>query len=192
MLKKIIFWTLYLIFVGGLIWGAINRTSSTLETDDKNSNTNLVTEIIGLVFKTATPPSENNQDLGIAEPTKEIDSLMLATATIPSENHQDLESANTSEHTWEILNGQISVLSNRGATLTLENGSTLSINPRSWRFAQDQGLQAQLGDTLLLTGFYEEEGKFEIAHLRNLNNGTVAQIRDEDGHPLWVGGGGGE
>lgn len=187
MLKKTIFWTLYLIFVGGLIWGAINRTSSTLETDDKNSNTNLSTEIIGLIFKTATPPPENNQDVVIAEATKEI----ISETTMPSENHQDPLSANTSEHTWDILQGNISILNNRGAVVTLENASTISINPRPWRFALDQGLQAQLGDTLLLTGFYEEEGKFEIAHLRNLNNGTVAQIRDEVGHPLWVSGGNG-
>ncbi len=90
-----------------------------------------------------------------------------------------------------ILNGEISVLSNRGATIILENGLTISLNPRSWRFAQDQGLQAQLGDSLLLTGFYEN-GNFEVVHLRNLDNGTVAQIRDEDGHPMWISGGGGE
>ena len=192
MLKKTIFSSLYLILIGGLIWGAINRTSSTLKTDDKNSHTDLTKEIVGLIFKTATPPSENNQDIGIAEPTKEINSLTSETATIPSENHQDLESADTSEHTWESLNGKISVLNNRGAVVTLENGSTISINPRPWRFAQAQGLQAQLGDTLLLTGFYEEEGKFEVAHLKNLNNGTDAQIRDEDGHPLWVSGGNGK
>ena len=91
----------------------------------------------------------------------------------------------------EILSGQISILSNRGATVILENGSTISLNPRSWHFAQAQGLQTQLGDSLLLTGFYEN-GQFEIVHLRNLDNGSVAQIRDEDGHPLWVSGGHGE
>ncbi len=161
MFKKTIFWLFYLIFVGGLIWGAINRTSAVLETDDKNTSTDISTEIIS------------------------------ATATIPSDNHQNHEETETHERAWENLQGNITILNNRGATIMLENDIALSLNPRSWRFALDQGLQAQLGDTLLLTGFYEKDGKFEVAHLRNLSNGTVAQIRDEEGHPLWVSGGNG-
>ncbi len=161
MLKRVIFWTLYLIFVGGLVWGAINRTSSTLL-------------------------EENSQSYD-AERMSEIENLVAQSATMPSED----AIADTYEQGLEILSGEISVLSNRGATIILENGLTISLNPRSWRFAQDQGLQAQLGDSLLLTGFYEN-GNFEVAHLRNLDNGTVAQIRDEDGHPLWFSGGGGE
>ena len=147
MLKKTIFWTLYIIFVGALVWGAINRTSA-IEAEDKNRS-------ISQVAKIASTPS-------VDHPAPEITTK------------------------WEILKGEISILSNRGATFTLENGATLSISPRPWRFALGQGLQAQLGDTLLLTGFYEAEGKFELVHLRSLNNGTIAQIRDEDGHPLWV------
>lgn len=173
MFKKIFFWLFYLTFVGGLIWGAINRTSAVLETDDKNTNTNISTEIIGAIFKTATPPAKNTQSIGAAE---------QAISTITPENHQN-------KHTWEILRGNITAISNRGAIIILENGSTLSINPRAWRFALEQGLQTQVGDTLLLTGFYEEEGEFEIAHLRSLTNETVAQIRDEGGHPLWASGG---
>ena len=161
MLKRIALSTLYLIFVGGLIWAALNRTSSIQTENGKSNDSNTTQEIIRSVSKTQ----------------------------IPSENAQD---THASEKTWEILNAKISALNNRGATLTLENGSTLSLNPRPWRFAQDQGLQAQLGDSLLLTGFYENEGEFEIAHLRNLDNGTLAQIRDEEGHPLWTSGGNGE
>ena len=160
MLKRVIFWLLYLIFVGGLIWGAINRTSLALEENSQSHSTTLVSEISPLA------------------PQKEI---------ISTKDND----TNAHEPRWETLTGEISVLSNRGATLILENGSTFSLNPRSWRFTQDQGFQAQLGDTLLLTGFYENN-KFEVARLKNLDNGTVAQIRDEAGHPLWVGGGNGE
>ncbi|MBT3187770.1 MAG: hypothetical protein HN736_13475 [Anaerolineae bacterium] len=159
MLKRAIFWLLYLLFVVGLIWGAINRTSSVLEENDRSSGSNHTREI--------------NQ-------TAEIEAT-------PSEDHSDREVIVR----WEILKAEISVLSNRDATMILENGEILSLNPRSWRFAQAQGLQAQLGDSLLLTGFFENE-KFEVVHLRNLDNGTVAQIRDEAGHPLWVSGGNGE
>ena len=161
MLKRFAFWTLYLIFVGGLIWAAINRTSSIQTENGKNNDNNPTQEMIESVFKTP----------------------------ISSENAQD---THTSEKTWEILSAKINTFSNRGATLILENGLTISLNPRSWRFAQEQGLQAQLGDSLLLTGFYESEEKFEVAHLRNLDNGTVAQIRDGEGHPLWASGGNGE
>jgi len=164
MLKKMIFWFLYLTFVVGLVLAAINRTSVTLEESDKN-------RVIDLTGGTAIQISES--------------------ATSHSKEQHNLENADTHEHIWEILSGEVTVLSNRGATIILENGVMISLNPRSWRFAQDHGFQAQIGDMLLLTGFDENE-KFEIVHLRNLDNGTVVQIRDEAGHPLWVSGGNGE
>ncbi len=60
MLKRVIFWTLYLIFVGGLVWGAINRTSSTLlEENSQSYNAERMSEIENLVAQSATMPSED-------------------------------------------------------------------------------------------------------------------------------------
>ncbi|MBT3314589.1 MAG: hypothetical protein HN390_08240 [Anaerolineae bacterium] len=139
------------------------------------------------INRTTSIQTENGKNTD-SNSTQEMLGSVSKTPT-PSENAQD---THASEKTWEILTAKISALSNRGATLMLENESTISLNPRPWRFAQDQGLQAQLGDLLLLTGFYENEGEFEVVHLRNLDNGTLAQIRDAEGHPLWASGENGE
>lgn len=107
------------------------------------------------------------------------------TATVSaaaSEEHQN--ETETNKQNLVILSGTLTSIGKRDASITLEDGLSLTLNPRTWRFAGEQGLQAQVGDALLVTVFYEN-GKIEIAHLRNLANGSVAQLRDENGHPLW-------
>lgn len=111
-----------------------------------------------------------------------LGSKTAAISTIDSEEHQN--EAGAREQTLVILSGTLTTIGKRDASITLEGGTLLTLNPRSWRFAVEQGLQAQVGDDLLVTAF-DENGKIEIAHLRNLANGSVAQLRDEDAHPLW-------
>ncbi len=154
MFKKIILWSIYALFVGGLVWAAINRTSRNLG---------------GSTQATQAHDTEN---------------INLGEIAIYVEN------TDIHEQTWVILDAEISELSNRSAVIKLANNTSVTLNPRAWRFTLTQGFQAEPGDMLLVTGFYENE-KFEIVHLRNLDNATVAQIRDEDGHPLWSSGGSG-
>lgn len=87
-----------------------------------------------------------------------------------------------SKRVVKIAAGKSKKMNTRG-TLTSIGKRDANI-PLQERFAGEQGLQAQVGDALLVTVFYEN-GKIEIAHLRNLANGSVAQLRDENGHPLW-------
>ncbi len=139
MLKKILLWTLYIFFVGGLVWAGYNRTSVTLG------------------------ERTTNQSHGNA-----------------SETSQEADTASV----WAIYQGEITALTQRKISITIETGSTITLNPRPWRFALEQGFQASLGDRLLVTCIHEV-GKLEVVHLRNLENESVAQIRDEAGHPLW-------
>ncbi len=155
MVKKIILWSFYLLFVGGLIWAAINRSSVTLG-DGQNSQNH----------------GENNN----AE-------IVPVTVTL-SATAEIVEEHNTSERGWIILQAEVSQLNKRNVAFHLEDGNTITLNPRPWRLALEQNFQAALGDSVLLTGFYEND-KFQIVHLRNLDNASVAQIRDEEGHPLW-------
>ncbi len=97
-----------------------------------------------------------------------------------SETSQEPDTASI----WVIYQGEITALTQRNINITIETGSIIPINPRSWRFALEQGFQASLGDRLLVTCIHEAN-KLEVVHLRNLENETVAQIRDEEGHPLW-------
>lgn len=154
MVKKIILWGFYLLFVGGLIWAATNRSSAVLTESSQNHGGN------------------SNSDSNAAA---------VSVAAI-SEEHQ--HEAEAGAKTFIALNGTLTIIGKRDASITLENGTLLTLNSRSWRFAGEQGFQAQVGDALSVTVFYEGE-KVEVTHLLNLENGSAAQLRDENGHPLW-------
>ena len=81
----------------------------------------------------------------------------------------------------------VSVEATQMAVATAD-GEELSIDGRTWSFALQSGFQAAVGDTLQLTGFYEN-GEFEIGALRNLTTGLEIAVRGETGRPLWAGGG---
>jgi hypothetical protein len=155
MFKKILLWSLYIAFAGGLVFAGINRTSATL-----------------------SESSKNNQNHGGDSTATDT----VATVNIASSESIDEHDAQT--HEWVILHAEVIEATERNIVIQIEDGSLITINPRPWRFACEQGFSAAQGDKLLVTGFYEPE-KLEIVHLRNLENASVAQIRDEEGHPLW-------
>ena len=161
MLKKTLLWGLYLLFAGGLIWAGINRTSATLS-DTKNTQTH----------------------------GSEI-SHQIAPTPLNSTPEESAAEVDTHSHAWVILRAEVTQLDQRNLVIRVEDGSTITLNPRQWRFAQEHGFRAAIGDQLLVTGFYEAE-KLAVVHLRNLNNESVVQIRDEEGHPLWDSAGGGK
>ncbi len=85
-----------------------------------------------------------------------------------------------------MIDGQVVGLSNRGISVLLSNGQLLEISGRTWRYAQGFGFSAQNGDMLRLEGF-DENGRFEITRITNLNNAQSVDLRDGTGHPLWSG-----
>jgi hypothetical protein len=71
----------------------------------------------------------------------------------------------------------------------LADGSVIEVSRRAWWFAQEQGFSASIGDGVNLSGFFEGD-EFETAKLDNLTTGFSVAIRDENGRPLWAGKGG--
>jgi hypothetical protein len=69
-----------------------------------------------------------------------------------------------------------------------ETGSQTVIENRAWWYALEDGFTAEVGDQVHLTGFYDE-GVFEAIQLENLTQSITVQIREESGRPLWAGGG---
>ena len=75
-------------------------------------------------------------------------------------------------------------------TLAVEaaNGEVILMENRAWWFVLDQGFVTEPGDQLRLIGFYED-GDFEVGRIDNLSSGATVLVRDENGRPLWAGGG---
>lgn len=87
---------------------------------------------------------------------------------------------------WLNLEGVVTGVDPTLLSVTLEDGSLVEINGRAWTFAQENGFSPQVGDRLLLTGFYEN-ADLEVGAIQNLATGTSIQIRQENGRPLWAG-----
>jgi hypothetical protein len=162
MLKKLVLWGIYSIFLGLLLAGAMYRTSVKLGDGEQNQNR-------------GNQSRQESSQAGIGQ-----------FASVPAiVNAQAEELANEAKETSTVTS-QVLDISNRGITLQLVNGPTVSVTGRAWRYAQSLGFSTQVNDTLWLEGFYEGD-HFEIMRMTNLETNQSIFLRDETGHPLWNG-----
>lgn len=83
------------------------------------------------------------------------------------------------------VQGVVLSTSNREMILGFEDGSTLAVARRPWRFAAGQGFLPQNGDVIVVAGF-RDQSEFEVRSMTNLTTGQVVHLRDESGRPLWA------
>ena len=76
-------------------------------------------------------------------------------------------------------------------SLILDDGSDLILEGRSIVYAVQNRFIPSEGDVILLSGFLDELGNFEIACMKNVDSGEELTLRDQNGQPLWGRGGGG-
>jgi hypothetical protein len=88
---------------------------------------------------------------------------------------------------WINLSGTVTALDSDLLLVTSQDGQTIEIEGRAWRFIQEQGFSLETGDAILLKGFYDTEGRLEVAQIENQSNGMSLSIRDSSGRPYWAG-----
>jgi hypothetical protein len=88
---------------------------------------------------------------------------------------------------WVTLEGEVASVEAELVVIYLSDGEIVEISGRPWSFIQENSYVIQPGDRVQLTGFYEDEVKFEIGSIENLSRGSLLQIRDQSGRPLWAG-----
>lgn len=91
-------------------------------------------------------------------------------------------------HEWITLQGTVTSIDENALVIQSDSGELVTVENRPWWFAQEQGFSAVIGDEVALTGFYESEN-FEAGQLTNITTNLVIEIRQENGRPLWAGGG---
>jgi hypothetical protein len=89
--------------------------------------------------------------------------------------------------TWVEIVGRVVAVDETSLIVATADGQEIEITGRPWRFAQEIGFWAGIGDSLTLTGFFDGEA-FEAA-LIGYSNGQTAVLRDQSGRPMWAGGG---
>lgn len=89
---------------------------------------------------------------------------------------------------WLTLHGMVVSVDASSLVVQADDGEQVVVENRPWWFAQEQGFAAQTGDEVILVGFYED-GEFEVGQLENVSMNLTVPIREENGRPLWAGGG---
>jgi hypothetical protein len=87
---------------------------------------------------------------------------------------------------WITVDGRVSEVDDRSMTMTTADGATVTVGGRAWWLAREEGFAAEPGDEVRLTGFYED-GDLEVGVIESMTAGTMVQLREESGRPLWAG-----
>jgi hypothetical protein len=121
-----------------------------------------------------------------------LDKLGDANEPLGQQGGSSVETADQEAHegvaaeNWETAVATVSSIRNNGLWLELTDGTTARARRAAWEYAQSQGFSAQVGDTILLTGYRTNEN-FEIVALRHEVTGVEVRLRDENGRSLWSG-----
>ena len=178
MIKKILFWTIFAAIIGLTIYGAIIRTNSKLADSSPERNA-------GQVQESVAEQSRGGGNQGTGQGNRQENLNAITTPSITTPESQVVALSAESEHEWLTLEGVVASIDSRTLTVTLDDGQTLLVERRPWRFAQESGFTTSLGNQLVLTGFYEADA-FQVAQIDDLTSGLSVQLRDETGHPLWA------
>jgi hypothetical protein len=87
---------------------------------------------------------------------------------------------------WLTIEGTVLHVDADTMVVHTVRGEEILIDGRGWRFAQELGFSAHVGDQVILRGFYED-GDFEVGHIADATNGQSVSLREESGRPLWAG-----
>jgi hypothetical protein len=174
MIKKIALGILLVGLIALLVIGAINRTMA----KDRQSK-----DVLG--------QSEGVDRQGAVE-DKDVSSATQQPGAGSGGNGQPGGSGNgttqTAVHEWLELQGEVESVDEIELTVALSGGELEILDAREWQFAQEQGFSAQVGDQIILYGFYQG-GDFKPGRVEDLTNGQSVLLRNSDGKPLWSGGG---
>jgi hypothetical protein len=174
--KKIVLWVVYAGVVGLLVFGAINRTEAKAEAgngesrsiaksqaDQTNSQNNLVSGKGG----------GNSQGQG-------------RNAVLEDESTRE-EKAEDHEHSSDSLFGTVQSITAESMAIELSAGEILVIEGQAWRYALTNGFETAVGNSLEMTGFFED-GEFKVSWIRDNSLGLEIEVRDPGGRPKWAGG----
>jgi len=91
---------------------------------------------------------------------------------------------------WTTVQGTVMSVDSVAMTVQTAKGEQIVLQNRPWTFALEQKFAAKVGDTVSMSGFYQN-GQFEVGQLQNVTTGATAQVRDQSGRPNWAGRGNG-
>ncbi len=86
--------------------------------------------------------------------------------------------------TWLVLTGTVTAFEDGVLTVETADGVLEAHLGPTW---YSEGMAVAVGDQVAVTGFFDEDGEFEVAAVENLSTGEDIALREESGRPLWAG-----
>lgn len=176
MVKKIVFGVILTALAVGLVYGGVYRTAARLETESEprsQGQRNIKAQGEDLAGQSGSGSRSQG-----GNGRNDADGGNL-------QNEGQLGAESVSYDAVVVESSSESLL------LRTENGTEILIEGRAWRYAQESGFTASSNQAIKVTGFPDENGKFEVSWISNLNTGVSVFIRDEGGRPNWAGAGNG-
>jgi len=180
MIKKIILGVLFVGLGGFLIFGAVNRTLA--KTNDVRTEVNwggrYQSEEIDLA-KVAEDenPYGRNQSLNRSLTRSETDSQYGNGGGSRDGDRTGVPDPQATAGEWAEYEGNV-----------ISMDSSIVIEGRALLFMQDSGFVTNVGNTLFITGFYEDD-EYKVATIIDQTTGETIVVRDEGGRPGWAGNG---
>jgi hypothetical protein len=137
--------------------------------------------VIGAIYRTMDKSQDARNSFGRGRGLSES-----RVAAVPVDQRQGQAQDQVRE--WLTLIGTVERIDESTLIIGLASGEPITVEGRPWRYALEQGFSAAVGDRLIVTGFYDGE-VFEVGQLANSTSDQTLNIRQDNGRPLWAGGG---
>ena len=187
MIKKIILGVLFVGLSGFLIFGAVNRTlAKTINTrSEANGGGRYQNEELSereLVDR--GNPIQRNQQINRSE----TDPDYGKGGGLQDGDRTGVPDPQATAGEWAEYEGKVTSIDSSMIFVETEDGSEIVIEGRALVFMQDSGFVTNVGNTLLISGFYEDD-EYKVATIIDQTSGETIVVRDESGRPGWAGNG---
>ena len=87
---------------------------------------------------------------------------------------------------WITIEGTLMSFQGGNMTMGTAEGELITFQTGQPRFFAEQGVTFQVGDEIVVVGFYEGE-QFMVGDITQVSTGLRVMLRDPNGRPLWAG-----
>ena len=92
---------------------------------------------------------------------------------------------------WITLEGTLMSFQGGNMTMSTVDGQIISFKTGQPRFFSEQGVTFQVGEQIVLVGYYKGE-QFQAGDITQVSTGARVMLLDPNGRPLWAGPGNGQ
>lgn len=173
MVKKIVLGSLFVGFIGVLIYGAILRTNAKTSSDSMEGHGAGTGSGRGRASITETTEVTVSRGQGRNQ-----------TERTANEPLASIQSERVSE--WQTVEGTVSSIGSEAMVVELADGRQVLVEGQPWLYAQTQPFSPQVGHQLVMQ-IFEEDDELKPGQIDNLTNGETVTLRMENGQPMWSG-----